>query len=489
VTDARIFTPDVDHPNGWGTILIGGFRLGGSCDRCTSVTGAPPMTVTADFGNGTETRTFYSAYFILDITNPETNPTLLWSFTSADLGLTTSYPAVVRVNPTADPTTSNTNAKWLVLVGSGPTGYDGSSTQTSKVFALEMPKPWTAGGGLVTTTFPTTDLKAFMGDLVTLDQELDFRGDELYFGDVVTGSGTPAWTGKVYRLSTGGGIPTTAAWGLASGTDRVPTVVISSFSCSPSPCPGPTPVGPVLGAPTLTADDSSKIWLFFGTGRFFSPADKTNADTQYFFGVKDPVASSACTETSTTNCERNDLVDVSSASICVVCTGGTTQVSGVTGVSNLLGTSTTTLQGLVQSKDGWVTTLPASRERVVVSPTVIGGIVFFPSFVPSNDLCTASGNSYLYALFYLTGSAWGQSVIGTEASGSNTVVRRAMDLGAGLTSQMAVHIGGQATDSSSGVTGRISVCSQSSTGALTCTRSNPPLTGWSRYISWNDQKT
>src|SRR5207244_9033772 len=36
VTDARIFTPDADHPGGWGTILIGGFRLGGSCTNCTS---------------------------------------------------------------------------------------------------------------------------------------------------------------------------------------------------------------------------------------------------------------------------------------------------------------------------------------------------------------------------------------------------------------------------------------------------------------------
>ena len=28
ITDARIFTPDADHPNGWGTILIGGMRFG-----------------------------------------------------------------------------------------------------------------------------------------------------------------------------------------------------------------------------------------------------------------------------------------------------------------------------------------------------------------------------------------------------------------------------------------------------------------------------
>ena len=52
VTDARIFTADTDHPNGWGTILMGGFRLGGSCGACTTSTGAPPMTLTADFNGG-----------------------------------------------------------------------------------------------------------------------------------------------------------------------------------------------------------------------------------------------------------------------------------------------------------------------------------------------------------------------------------------------------------------------------------------------------
>ncbi|MEK6617929.1 MAG: hypothetical protein AABY90_04465, partial [Nitrospirota bacterium] len=93
VTDARIFTPDADHPNGWGTILIGGFRMGGSCKACTAGTGAPEMKVNI---GGTD-HFFYSAYFVLDITNPEADPKLLWSFSYQDLGLTTSYPAVVRV--------------------------------------------------------------------------------------------------------------------------------------------------------------------------------------------------------------------------------------------------------------------------------------------------------------------------------------------------------------------------------------------------------
>ena len=144
VTDARIFTADTTHPNGWGTVLIGGFRMGGSCGACTSSTGAPPMTFTADFnGDGDtadadDTRTFYTAFFALDITDPEVDPKLLWVFTDSTLGLSTSRPVVLRVNPSSDGKTDNTNAKWLMVVGSGPTGYDGTSAQTAKLFAVDL---------------------------------------------------------------------------------------------------------------------------------------------------------------------------------------------------------------------------------------------------------------------------------------------------------------------------------------------------------------
>src|SRR5204863_2684291 len=84
VTDVRIFTPDADHPGGWGTILIGGFRFGGSCGACSAGTGGRPLSVTANFGSGSNTtRTFYTAYFVLDITNPDADPKLLWSFSDS----------------------------------------------------------------------------------------------------------------------------------------------------------------------------------------------------------------------------------------------------------------------------------------------------------------------------------------------------------------------------------------------------------------------
>ena len=142
------------------------------------------MTVTADFdgdGDSDDTRTFYSAYFVLDITDPEQDPTLLWSFSQSDLGLTTSYPAVVRVNPSTKPKTDNTNAKWFMVVGSGPTGYDGTSAQTAKLFAIDLKTgPKDSFGSNIFTSFPTGDASAFMGNLITLDSDLDYRVDVSY---------------------------------------------------------------------------------------------------------------------------------------------------------------------------------------------------------------------------------------------------------------------------------------------------------------------
>lgn len=515
VTDARIFCDGglpaaptsciqgqsgVSHPGGWGTILIGGFRMGGSCGNCTTGTGAPPMTVNI----GGSPRTFYSAYFVLDITNPEFDPKLLWVFSDPALGLSTSYPAVARVNPSGDPKTGSANAKFHMIVGSGPNGYDADLTtggQLSKFYVVDLVTGPGAGNSLV-TTLPAGIWNSFMGDVITLDKDLDFRADTAYAGRVIH-DGTLPWRGKMYRLTMGstapfGGVTNPSLWGIASGPNRIPTEVLDTFTCSPKPCVGPTEMGPVVAAPTVTIDDSNKIWVFFGTGRYLSNADKVSTETQYLLGVKDSVFS-GCAQTSATNCHVNDLVDVSSASVCLIgigtCGSSTNQVTGVGGVTTLSGTGPTSMVGLVQSKDGWFTTLPTAGERAVVSPTLLGGTAFFPTFIPNSNICASTGNSNLYALFYLTGTAYSEAIIGTTASGSNQVVNRSVGLGVGLASQMSVQIGqagsggtggggGGGQGCSGGVTGYV----QSSTGAVVqpCTKPSGPA--WSRYVSWVNQR-
>ena len=523
VTDVRIFCdssasppspappncvtgqPGVSHPGGWGTVLIGGFRMGGSCGNC-STGAAPPMQVTADFSDppdGTnETRTFYSAYFVLDITDPEATggPKLLWSFSDADLGLTTSYPAVLRTKPAC--TAANckadlSGAQWFAVFGSGPTSYEIKDNvtgikQESKLFAIDL----VVGPGVanvnvnkfVVSADTNSAWKAFMGDVATIDLDLDYRVDTAYSGSLIHDGALP-WRGAMYRLTTAcpGSTCTTTSWGITSGSGRAATAVLETFNALEP--------GPIIAAPTLTRDDSTRLWVFFGTGRFYAQIDKSSTEQQYFIGVKDRLFSGGCSAEA--GCPKvMDLVDVTSAIVCSVCTGN--QVTSMGSVTTLLGSDpTTSLQGLVQSKDGWFIKLTrdnaaAPRERVVSSPTLVGGIVLFPSFVPVDDICTAVGDGYLYALFYLTGSANKESVIGTDTAAGNTVVKSSVSLGQGQVAQLGVHIGAQGVDVNGtnrggGCQSGVSIIGQSSTGAIsgTCAKTG---TAWSRYISWNNER-
>src|SRR5439155_4825641 len=342
VTDARIFTADDDHPGGWGTVLIGGFRLGGSCANCTSscancTSGAgTPRVVQADFNyNGTTTdtgystggsdyRVFLSSYFVLDITNPEKEPRLLWVFRDMDLGLTTAEPSILRVNPSTDTTTSSTNEKWYVVFGTGPTHIDGFITQNGQIYVVDLKLGPTytdinnstltshGNGGKhltpCTTSLPcinsdtsvangaireydTGQTGSFMADAVTIDYNLDFRVDAVYAGSVICkgstnnngcqGSG-PVWKGAMWRLTTNGGGVNPDTWGMTSGGSQVPSSLISALSSSSCTSAGSSftgagcKVGPILTAPALTFDDAPNVWVFFGTGRLPASAAKVN---------------------------------------------------------------------------------------------------------------------------------------------------------------------------------------------------------------------
>jgi type IV pilus assembly protein PilY1 len=215
--------------------------------------------------------------------------------------------------------------------------------------------------------------------------------------------------------------------------------------------------------------------------------------------VKDPVlqGSGGCNDATITGCRiddslNNELIDMSTATICQLgngtCDGTTTQQ--VTSVPAMpTGGTYGSLISLVQSKRGWFSklTVPASgpSERSVANPVVLGGIVFFPTFLPSSDVCVAAGSSNLYALSYVTGGSYSSPIVGL--SGQN--INNKTSLGEGLATTVAIHLGSQGdgsagTGSLSGVKG----CSQSSTGAINCVNTGTATTVASRYLSWINQR-
>lgn len=549
ITDARIYASDpakscdaCSNPGGWATLLIGGFRFGGSCGTCptTGSANGRPMTINADFDNtgplGAQNRSFYSAYFLLDITDPEQPPVLLWTFSDISLGFATSYPSIARVLPSSYPDKTDVtnvgspnNAKWYVVFGSGATSYGGTSNQRAQLFVVDLINgPF---GDVVSSPvrkFDADDLDAtpgpltngFVGDLVTVDRNLDYRVDVVYGGESLEPS---PYKGTVFRLTTkcftgGGACPADPTqWGIAStaANPRMATRVVYKFPCGSvtKPCVGPPPasvkdLGPVTSSPAVAVDDANNLWLFLGTGRYYSAGagvvDSTSTAQQYLIGVKDQLLSNTCTvtgnpaekEVDSDNCSSVDLVDVSSAEICVLgvgtCGGATNQVVGVSGLAAT--GSFSDMVNLVKSKEGWFYNLPvpgggAPSERMVATPSVFGGVAFFPTFLPSTDPCVAAGTSNLYGLYYVTGTAYSSPVIGTATSGSNQISKASISLGEGLSTAIAIHIGAQGNGTTGG--GSLSgtkACSQSSTGALNCFNVKPALGAASRYVSWNHRR-
>jgi type IV pilus assembly protein PilY1 len=510
VTDVRIFPNDADHPGGWGTILIGGFRMGGSCGTCT--TQGTPMTFAGNFDNvaGVDAaRTFLSAYFVLDVTNPDKVPTLLWSFSDQNLGFAMSYPAVARVSPLTDPTKFlDTNEKWFMVVGSGPTSYDAGVGQTGKMFVVNMKARMTSIAAGVVTTFDAsgggaTPPNSFVGDMSSFDRDFDYRADVMFAGKVI--SATP-WEGKLIRLTTGCWKPSSPVcntdaglWGVPSGVVGVqaPSEILYQFLDGG----GVTrTLGPVPTAVGVTIDATGNTWVFAGTGRYYTQTsgtgDKIDTSIQYLVGIKDSVmqGSGGCAggDVTITGCRlnptlSNELIDMSTATICQLGTGtcdGTTteQVTSVPAMPT--GGTYGSLIALVQSKQGWFSklTVPAGglpSERSVANPVLLGGIVFFPTFTPSGDVCVAAGSSNLYALYYVTGGAYSSPIIGM--TGQN--INKKIALGEGMATTVAIHLGGQ---NQSGFDK--TACSQSSTGAINCAKVGTASAVASRYLSWINQK-
>ncbi len=532
VTDVKIFTPEPAcgsvavptptaigciHPDGWGTILIMGMRYGGSCGWCQAkpidptLNGGPPLQVVADFNNDgdttdpSDTRIFYSGYVVLDITDPDATPKVLSAFSHALLGLTTSYPTVVRTSPAGDGKNDHTNAKWLMVMGSGANGYDGHAIWGgyASIFGARLveqgqnPSPFQLPVLDAVTGSSMTYRDSYMGDLITYDRNLDFRSDAVYGGRLISGnpvvtasSGGFSWnyggtglgylTGKMERLTMG--TCTTApcsvmTWGVTQSGWILPTEIVASVPISAIS----NRLGPVLASPGVTLDDAGNTWLFFGTGRFMSIADKTDDHAQYLVGVKDSVVSGTCTQTSTTSCTDENLLDVTNAAICISCASGN-QVQGVGTISTFSNLVTMTKSSGV---DGWVIQLASNAssptlgaERSIVSPTVIGGAVFFPTFTPSSDVCVATGTSQIYGLYYLTGTGYTDPIFGVDGSGKAV---RSISGGQGVASSVAIQIGAEPT----GMSGFF----QSSNSAITKMSPKAPMVLWSQFMAWIDVRT
>jgi len=147
---------------------------------------------------------------------------------------------------------------------------------------------------------------------------------------------------------------------------------------------------PIFTVPAVTRDTSNNLWVYFGTGDLTNPVALTTVDR--FFAIKD--------------------------------TDRTTERS----ISNLdnISSSTATYSNS-SSNIGWYITLPGTGEKILADPTVFDGIIYYTTFIPNSSNYCSSGESYLYAIDYITGEA--------EYS-----TGRSIDIGAGVASMVTVSV-------------------------------------------------
>jgi len=497
IFDAKIFTEETDcstpsasaciHPGGWGTVLVGGMRFGGG-----------KMNVDMDRTDGTvnaNDRYMSSAFYVLDITNPEAPPVVLGELTFPHLGYTTCYPTVATMK---DKTAANQN-DWYLIFGSGPAEADGTpgtlagsslddavSNQSAKLYIVDLVslvkdkvlKTIDSTGALKSDspyyaqTFDS-DKNAFISDPITVDYDLDYKADSVYFGTVSydsTASDTALrWGGKLRRIVMKNDI---------SPLFWVRDSVLMDLE-------GGSLHQPISAAPTVGLDAEKNNWVFFGTGRYVIRNDKDITNQQTFYGIKEPrdlvsPFANSYDEVPVGMLYNSTAIKVDASTKMV--SGGPVPPSGTVGTPK----SWSEFVAATKHKDGtgnydfqgWYYNFDLDTgifERNVGQAALFGDLLTFTSYVPSADTCEVEGSSYLYALYYLTGTASVNTVIDDpdKPDPDNNLIR--IPLGKGLVSKPSIHVG--AKDGST-------VFVQTSDGAiLTLGEENPGQTK-SGTTSW-----
>jgi len=365
ITDVKIFdSTDAVHTKGWGTILIGGMRLGGAAIK-------------------NEIDTCRSAFFAIDITDP-VNPSPLWECTHPKLKYTVCYPTVVKVK-----------SSWFLVFGSGPMTCGGECTQYGKIFVLDLKT------GVLVDSFTVPDANSYITNIFACDWGIDYNVDRIYFGDAysVTSGNTKIWHGKLYRILTKDD-STTLNWQM----DMVMDLTL-----------------PITAEGSVATDEHNRLWVYSGSGKFFSDVDEMDKTRNIYVGFRD--------DTTHTTYYAN-LLNVTNYQ---VDTFGVVQ-PGTLPFDSLI--------SMVEKRCGWYRQFAQDGEKSLTTSLVLGGAVLFTTFCPQGDsICAYGGRGNLYALFYKTGTAYKVAFLG-DTLGYNRVY---LPLGAGMPSEPALYVSADQT--------------------------------------------
>jgi Tfp pilus tip-associated adhesin PilY1 len=234
-----------------------------------------------------------------------------------------------------------------------------------------------AKGNLVGATPLTNDALA---SPLSVDLEADYIADRIYVGNLY---------GNMYRVSN-------------IGKDMTPQV--TTLFTSNNTTPNVNPIRAKADFAYAEADD--EVWIYFGTGRYENQSDKLDNNQQYFFGLKDGV-----TPVATYTPEV------------LVTLQGKFVVADIDGESRTLryvdGTNEFAEPWKMQLYEGSFPDGPASSgsERVISRPLAVAGMVLFTTFIPDENVCAGSGETWVFAVNYKSGLAATEPVFDLNGDG------------------------------------------------------------------------
>ena len=209
--------------------------------------------------------------------------------------------------------------------------------------------------------------------------------------------------------------------------------------------------------------------------------DAPNVDQQSYYGIKEPYNASGFTWGAVS---KTSLLNVTNATVYDDKT-----VENVTGADPV-----TNWNSLVHeidiNKRGWYLNFPEIGERNLGGAALLGGLLTFTTYVPSQEICNIEGESFLRALYYKTGTAYYKPAIGwtwADSRGSQTGKLESgeqksntrVSLGAGMAESPALHVGGD-----DGSTAFV----QTSTGAIQTVEQETPESTKSGKEGWRERR-
>jgi type IV pilus assembly protein PilY1 len=427
----------------WKTILIGGMRFGGACGTGGSPS-APPSGAPADVG--------FSSYFAIDVTDPE-NPVPLWEFSDDDMGYATGVPAIVRTGNRLE------NGAWHVVFGSGSkvlpkAGNDIGRRSPGYIYLLNL-----GTGDLVKKV--TLDHPAIVGDVLAIDADRDYETEKIYFGTSYQSATT--WMGKIMTLNVPEVLKTSGvhvAWSSSFGK----TLFSGMY--------------PFTASPEAAQDLRGRIWVYAGSGKYFSDADEADASRQIVLGMRDKndLIGEAALFDATNVLTRGDVTGTDRVCSYDPATKSFRMRDVVTSIKP-------SSQMLSDTDPGWKIYL-TDRERIISRPAAVGGLLDFLSYKPDSDPCVYGGSSYLYSVHFATGQAPATIAIPspdiTSGTAGTIAVHKSILLGAGAPPAADAIVMQRYQDGE----GEIRKHIQLATGAVSDAKNEPLFSVASKIVHW-----